>query len=1302
MLEQRLLVSRKTASPADRIPRAAPGDYPLTHVQRRVWAFEQLSPGTIAYNVIWGKSLQGPIDIAALEQAFTALVNRHAMLRATFHSTPDGPVQRISPPVARAEVLRLEANGRPREVSAEVAARVFDLERGPLARATLLRVAEDEQWLLVVMHHLVSDGWTMGIVERELAELYQAFCEKREARLAPLEIDYPDFAAWQSARPPEVAYWVNELSGAPAELGLQTDFARAARTDPAAWVARVPVSDTLLGGLERAARRCDATLYSLLIAVWGVVLHRHGCGEELMIGTPLAGRSRPELAGMVGFLANTLPLRLSVHGDPSFAELVARVKQKVLGAIENQDAAFEVAVERANILRTPGISPGFQTAVAYLESPASPVRLGDLRTGHLTFESLAAQFDAMVFADQYGGQLELSVALRKQIFREETSTAIARHFGRILEAVAADPTQPISRYTMLDAAERAAVVALGTGTECSYPAEAVHVLFEQQARATPDAVALIERERHVSYAELNRMSSRIAAAVAHAGAGTGTIVAVLCDGSAAMVAAFLGVMKAGAAYLPLDAADPPARLALLVAEARAELVLGEQEFSGVKALSLLNLPAAVEPALPIVPPDSAAYAMYTSGSTGVPKAVLVPHRGIVRLVKESGFARLDSTCVFLHMAPPAFDASTFEIWGPLLNGGCAVLYSGRRAALAEIGQAIQRHRVTTLWLTSSLFNAVVDESPEILAPIRQLLIGGEALSVRHVSKALQLLPETEIINGYGPTECTTFACCYSVPRSLDPNAASVPIGTPIGNTTAYILDERCEPVPVGVPGELYLGGDGVALGYLHRPDLTEAAFLPDPFRPGGHRMYRTGDRVRWLPSGAIEFLGRGDAQIKIRGFRVEPGEVEAALQSVPGVGQCAVAAVMDAAGAKQLAAWVVPAAAAKCSAELLRAALASRLPAHMIPSRIAIAARLPLRDNGKLDRSLLPPLEIEQRSAPDDPADEFERGLLVLWRELLGVPEAGVSDDFFLLGGDSLRAIRLTAQIEKRFGQSLPVATVVSASTVRKLAGILRTPQEDQGFVTVTPGGSAWPLVWLDPGRSLQPLASGLGTDQPLHSLTLTPSELAALPEPHRLEDMAARLADKLEQWRPGGPTIVASFCLRTFLAVETARVLRKRGHDVPLVILADPSNPDTVKYLTNPAAPASLAWRAGVHLRRLRTVPVEQWGPLVAHLGRSLLTRVKSQFRADERFALPILAAGARHRLEPYDGPLLVVRIGPEDGLGHDETVRGWSRIAAGRLSVRALSGGHVDLFDPPHVFALAQMIREEITAVRPLNQPL
>ena len=1321
LLEQRLQQSpRKPLAPVEKIQRSdhQVTDCPLTHVQRRVWAFEQLYPGTSTYNVVWTTRLAGPLDSDAMERAVQAVFHRHIALRATFHQTPDGPVQRFSE-ADRVEyrILRVEDRFPDRRARAEELlngedARVFDLTAGPLARVVLMGLENEEHWLALIVHHLVTDGWSLEIVNRDLAEFYNAAVEGRETKHRPVSVDYRDFAVWLASRAKpdtrSASYWVDEVSDAPLLLELPPDHARNGVPAWKAWTEPVPVPPALLAHLERLCRDRDVTLYVLLVAAWAMLLQRSGGGDEIMIGSPLAGRIRPELEDAVGFFANTLPLRIGLAGNPSLAGFLRRVQEKVWGAVEHQDAAFDEAVEKAELLRLPGITPVFQTAVAYLELLPPPAFSG-LRASRLPFTSLSVHFDSMLTVNQSAGAIEICILLRRSLFGASTCRRMAGHFLRLLEALAAGgPDQRIGQFSLMTPGEREAVLALGTRTDRPFPREPVHVLFEDQARRTPDRVALCEQDRTITYGALSNESNRIAAALAREGIGAEAVVAVLCDGSAAMVAAFLGVLKAGAAYLPLDADEPRERMEFLLGEAGAAVVLdagrgdASLRFSAVRSLAIGAMPPAPAPAVP-VSCDDAAYVMFTSGSTGKPKAVVVPHRGIVRLVKDAGYARMGPGDVFLQLAPASFDASTFEIWAPLLNGGRCVLYAGGRAALGEIGAVIKRQGVTTLWLTSSLFNAVIDEAPAILQPLDQLLIGGEALSVRHVAKAMAALPRTQIVNGYGPTECTTFACCYVVPRDLDPSQASIPIGHPIGNTQAYILDGQLEPVPPGVAGELFLGGDGVALGYLDNPELTARVFLPDPFRPGeGRRLYRTGDRARWLPDGrGIEYLGRLDDQVKIRGFRVEPGEVEAALARLPAVAQAAVGVQSDPSGAKRLIGYIVPASGSGAGAADLKLGLAAWLPEYMIPEQYVVVDRLPLRPNGKVDHDALPAPRPEPGggSASLAPRDDLERELLAMWRELLGAPEAGIADDFFELGGHSLLALRLIARVETQFKHSLPVASIFAAPTVESFARILRKEGEEPGFTVITPGSSRRPtLFWIDPGAALGKLAGRLGADQPFCSVTLTAEDLAALPQPPRLEEIAERLAEKIERRNPGGPSLVASFCLRTLMAVEAARALRSRGHSVPLLILVDPSDPDQLDDIVHPGSPRQLLIRASLHLRKLRRLRPQELGPFLRDRGRALWKRLGMQFwphRAGFRNAAmerPMLAAAALHRLQPFHVPVMVARCLEPGLLDGDAATRSWTRLALGGISVRSIPGGHVQMFDEPHVTAFAQVLREEI----------
>jgi len=613
-----------------------------------------------------------------------------------------------------------------------------------------------------------------------------------------------------------------------------------------------------------------------------------------------------------------------------------------------------------------------------------------------------------------------------------------------------DPDTPIASLPLLPAAEQAQLLAAGTATATAYPQDAsIPALFEAQVARTPEAVAVVCEDQQVTYGALNQHANRLAHALQRLGVGPETRVGICLERSPALVVGLLAILKAGGAYVPLDPRDPPARLTFLLTDCQAPVLVTQAGLlaggpgPGVRVVCLDPDGAALAQESPEnlpgrVTADQLAYVTYTSGSTGTPKGVEVCHRGVVRLLCGVDYVQLDATQTLLHLSPLAFDASTFELWGALLHGARCVLFPDPVPTVAALGQVLARHKVSTLWLTAALFNVVVDEAPEVLQGVRQLLIGGEALSVRHVRRALAQLPGTTLINGYGPTEGTTFTCCYRIPRDLAEALPSIPIGRPIANTEVYVLDGAIQPVPIGVPGELYIGGAGLARGYLHRPDLTAEQFLPHPFRDQpGARLYRTGDLVRWRPDGTLEFLGRRDDQVKLRGFRVEPGEVEAALRRHPQVRDAVVVVREDAAGGRRLVAYVVPGPGAAPAEAALRPFLGQTLPEYMVPATVVLLDALPRTPAGKVDRQALPPPAAppgEPASVALAPRTPVEVALARIWADLLGLDRVGLHDDFFALGGHSLLAVRVISRIRKTFQVDLPLRTLFEAPTVEGLS----------------------------------------------------------------------------------------------------------------------------------------------------------------------------------------------------------------------------------------------------------------------------
>ncbi len=755
--------------------------------------------------------------------------------------------------------------------------------------------------------------------------------------------------------------------------------------------------------------------------------------------------------------------------------------------------------------------------------------------------------------------------------------------------------------------------------------------------------------------------------------------------------------------------DPEERTELLLRESGAQLLLttgagaAAPRFQGIRILSLQKLPPATAPAGTPVSPEAAAYVMFTSGSTGQPKAVVIPHRGIVRLVKNNHYARLGADDVFLHMAPPAFDASTFEIWAPLLNGGRCVIYGGQQASFQDIGVAIRRHGVTTLWLTSSLFNAVIDEAPEILAPLNQLLIGGEALSVRHVAQAMESLPGVQIINGYGPTESTTFACCYPIPPDFNRARTSIPIGWPIANTSAYVLNPQLEPVPVGVPGELYVGGDGLALGYLNRPELTAGAFIANPFGPAeNQRLYRTGDSARWLSDGKLEYLGRLDDQVKLRGFRIELGEIEAAICSHPRVRSAAAAVIEVAPGDRRLAAWYV-AREGEAAEPGIRALAERTLPSYMLPFAYVPLPELPLTPNGKLDRKALRlPASVALRiSEPRCPVNIHERVMTQIWEDVLSHHPIGMDDDFFQLGGHSLLGARLLARVEKSFHRRLPLMDLFLASTPGKMLELVRESGgrlEPSYVVPVSGKGPGTPLVILGLSPVFSSFVRHAAPDLPL--VALGGVAATQIPVPFQFEDVAALQVAALSAWRPEGPLVLGGWCLSGLLAYEMAQQFRTAGRQLPLVVMIDSPNPKSAGQRPLLARVDRMIF----HLRNLARMDAdhmidygrERWQTLSKNLRsrrwrRDYEEKLREGVEVDPDFldVEQIMRVCAfKYEPKPYPGAVLMLRP-MERPRGVQADLAFWWRDLLPNLQVADIPGNHSSMFHEPNAKHMAIAIQ-------------
>ncbi|WP_224248813.1 non-ribosomal peptide synthetase [Hyalangium gracile] len=1063
-LAARLEQARAGARPATLPPlvpveRGAP--LPLSFAQQRLWLLAQLEPGSAAYNEPGVLRLTGPLDLSALSGALADLLRRHELLRTRFIERAGEPVQLIESDSAVAlplEDLRSlspsSREARAAELIHEEAARPFPMDRAPLLRMRLLRLGDEEHRLVAVLHHIVCDAWSLGILFRDLAALYQARRDGRAASLPALGVQYADFAVWQrrwlqgEVLERQLAYWRRALDGAPAELELP--LARGSRTaepGPSGTV-HSALSRPLTTSLEALCRREGATPFMALLATFQALLHRYTGARDLVVGTPVAHRTHAALEELVGFFVNTLVLRTQVAEGSSFRQLLARVREGALSAFSHQDLPFEKLVESLRLARTSSRPPFLQFMFSFQNAPRTELALAGLRATLDEPPPAHAKFDLFLEISRRGDEWLSHWQFDSTLLDAAAVSRMAEHFERLLSGALAQPDAPLARLPLLTEAEQA-LITTANDTGRGVPRDAsISRRFEAQVDQTPDATAIERDGQSLTYRELDRSANRLAHYLRGLGVGPAMPVGLCVHRSFELIIGMLGILKAGGAYLPLDPSDPPERLSLMLADAGARWVLTETalqaalEGAGAERLPLDTLRASLaeqsDERLADGPQaEDLAYVMYTSGSTGQPKGVCVPHRAVLRLVTQPNYIALKADDAFLQLAPPSFDAATLEIWGPLLNGGRLVLFPGQgAAALESLGPVVARHRVTSLWLTAGLFHGVVDRDLEALGGVRQLLAGGDVLSPEHVRRVLERHP-TLLVNGYGPTENTTFTCCHpmATPAQVE---APVPIGAPITGTRVYVLDAALEPVPIGVPGELYCAGDGLAHGYLGRPELTAERFLPDPFsREPGTRMYRTGDRARWRADGRLDFLGRVDQQVKIRGFRIEPGEVEAALLAHPSVREASVVAVGDRADTRRLVAHVVLRDASSVTPSELRTFLAKRLPEHLVPGAVALHEALPLTPNGKVDRrALAAGLLPESAATPEalTPRTSTEATLAAIWSALLGISRVGLHENFFALGGHSLMAMRLLSRVREATGVELGLKTIFEAGSIAALA----------------------------------------------------------------------------------------------------------------------------------------------------------------------------------------------------------------------------------------------------------------------------
>jgi amino acid adenylation domain-containing protein len=1041
------------------------GPAALSFSQQRLWFLDQIAPGGPAYVVIGALELRGALNAPALERALRALVNRHEALRTVFVNLEGEPRQVVSEPGAwTLPVADLSAEAdkdqRLRELLREEATRGFDLARGPLFRARLYRLAADSQVLLLAMHHIISDGWSIGILIRELGELYGRLSRGEAATLPALKLQYRDFARWQrgwlkgEVLESQLGRWRARLAGAPQVLELPADRARPAVESFRGAFYSFTLPRELAEALRGLSRREGATLFMTLLAGFTLLLSRYSGQQDLLVGTPVANRSRAEIEDVVGCFVNTLVLRADLSGELSVRQYLARMREVCLDAYAHQDLPFERLVEELQPQRDMSRNPVFQVMFALQNAPMQPLELPGLTLSPLKVDAGGAQVDLMLNMQETADGISGWFNYATDLFDESSIVRMFEHLQMVFQGMVGHPQAMLKDLPLLTEFERHQLLVGWNATAREYGSEArLHRLIEAQAKRTPDAVALEFEGRELTYAELNARANQLARVLRARGVGPGVLVGVFAERSFEMVVALLAVLKAGGAYVPLDSSYPRERLGHVLEDARAPLVLAQPYLASALpagAAQVLELDASWaayagesgEELQDVGTPEDLAYVIFTSGSTGRPKGAMNAHRGICNrllwMQEEYGLTGDDRV---LQKTPFSFDVSVWEFFWPLMTGARLVIArpEGHRDS-AYLARLIRESRITTLHFVPSMLRVFLEEAGlDGCRSLKRVICSGEALPHELQERFFARLPAVELHNLYGPTEAAVDVTYWACRRGDE--RLTVPIGRPVANTQIYVLDAQMRPVPVGVAGELYIGGVQVGRGYVGRPELTAERFVADPFSlTPGARLYKTGDLARHLADGAIEYLGRLDYQVKIRGQRIELGEIEATLDRHPGVGQSVVLAREDTPGDQRLVAYVVPREQAPSFAEL-KAHLSQALPPYMVPAAYVFLETLPLTSSGKVDRKALPAADGTAYAARgyEAPVGEIEITLAQIWAEVLRLERVGRQDHFFELGGHSLLATQVISRARHKFDLHIPLKMMFEEPNLAGFADYIAT-----------------------------------------------------------------------------------------------------------------------------------------------------------------------------------------------------------------------------------------------------------------------
>ncbi len=1268
---------------------------PMSFAQQRLWLLDQITPGSATYGVPRALRLRGPLDVRALQAAIQAIVVRHESLRTHFTVVDDEPMQIVQDAIdvpfvvvdlSDAVISPADREARAEQLIVAEAALGFDLARGPLIRVTLVRLHGDEHVLLVAMHHIVTDEWSSAVFNRELGAFYDLALRGRTLELDELPIQYADYAAWQreslqgSAFDEQLAYWRARLAGAPPRVALPTDDLQNVGSEEGAAESLL-VSRATARRLRELGTSRGATPFMTLLAAFNLLLYRYTGQSDLVVGSPIVHRNRDELEGLIGFFLNTLALRTQLDPNETFTSLLDRVRDATLNAFAHQDLPFERIVAELDITRTRADVPLINVFFQMDTGPESPPRFNNLAVEPYRLATTTAKFDLSLAIAETADGLRCTFNYRTNLFSAERISRMLNHFATLLDGIAEAPERKLAMLPLLNAQERHQVLVAFNNSAVVYPRDVTLLdLLEAQATRTPSAIALAwevsnDETLTLDYAELHRRAEARARQLRALGIGPDVGVGICLERSVDLVVALLAVFKAGGYYVPLDPDYPRDRLAFMLEDSQVRVLLTHSRFLAAFVAPAAKVvlvdeatPASVASAPEQRPgPTNLAYMIYTSGSTGRPKGASNRHAGIVnRLLWMQERYGLRADDVVLHKTSFSFDVSVWELLWPLTTGARLFLAQpGGQRDPAYLIDVIARRAVTIAHFVPSMLRLfLAADGVGRAGSLRHLISSGEALPADLVGAFYAHLP-AELHNLYGPTEAAIEVTHFTCPR--DWARATIPIGRPVANTQIYILDGGGQPVPIGVPGELYIGGVQVGAGYHRRPELTSEKFVPDPF--GGDpakRLYKTGDLASFQADGTIEYRGRLDSQVKVNGFRIELGEIENVLRRQSNVRDAAVVVQTHATDDARLVAYVV-ADEAVGSPDAWRGVLARTLPAYMLPS-VVLVPKLPLMPNGKLDYNALPHAGGRSAASIDDHSNLLYHQLIGMWEDVLGLSPVGIHDNFFTLGGHSLLAVRLIAAMSRGFETPFPAQRFFEEPTIAHVASVLlegMKADNESPLVPLQPAGTKAPFFYIDGdlhggGYYVRGLARRLGDDQPLYALHMPGTNARVFPT--SIETIAVDYLALIEQVRPHGPYVLGGFCSGALIAYEIACLLQAKherveqliflesfGSNAELTTLADVS--ERVLRSIKVGAGRRFTVRTGIgrlayavrqgsrQLRRLRTFPKAYFPRLARVLSERLVTKRGDPLRARwDQLTVDYIPGRYRGRIDVFmarqDGP--------------------------------------------------------------------